>query len=58
MQIDGYLTVGQRQFWLYYNTDAARISFQRGPAFSRGADQGSWDFVVEGCREALGLVDP
>ena len=31
---------------------------QRGPAFSRGADQRSWDSVVEGCREALGVVDP
>ena len=48
-----YRTVGPRQFCLYYNTDATRISFQRGPAFSRGADQGSWDSVVEGCREAL-----
>ena len=56
--IDGYRTVGQRQFCLYYNTDAARISFHRGPAFSRGADQGPWDSVVEGCREALGVLDP
>ena len=39
-------------------TDAARMSFQRGPAFSRGADQGSWDSVVEGCRETVGVVDP
>ena len=36
LQIDGYRTVGPRQFCFYYTTDAARISFQRGPAFSRG----------------------
>ncbi len=58
MPNDGYRIVGPLQFCLYYKTDAARISFQRGPAFSRGADQGPWDSVVEGCREALGVVDP
>ncbi len=31
-----YRTVGPCQFCIYYNTDAARISFQRGPAFCRG----------------------
>jgi hypothetical protein len=58
MVLIAYRTVGRRQFCLYYNTDAARISCQRGPAFSRGAEHGSWDSVGEGCREALGVVDP
>ncbi len=35
MQIDVTEPLAPRQFCLYYNTDAARISFQRGPAFSR-----------------------
>ena len=37
--IDGYRTGGRREFCFYYNADAARISFERGPRHSPAASR-------------------